>query len=605
MVSVFVPDEATHVALIKGCLDDNTLKIDFGYYGHLYFYLCLLPLFVVKLFMPVSEHLMIVVLRVVSILFGAATIVAVFITAKRYVGQYQAWVAAAILCIVPFDFLRLSSFSHPDTVQMFFITLSLLCCCRMAEDDHLKWLAFASVTAGLAFACKYSGMFLIPVIATVVVLSAFKARGGANQEGFGRYSLLPIRVALLLSGLLGLTAAILMNPRFVETLVGIDLSTQGLGVSKASALSSLRLMAGGVGVFLLLIGLLPALWNYLARFSWVVLSLRRIGLSLVLFAAAFVAVSPFSFYRLSMVRLMLYESTHTSFGDWFAETESGLAWFGILASEQVVGPIILAVLALGLIVVLWHISRKGLIGALEPTNVMWFWIVFFLFFLILRVYTRPARYALPIVPAMVVVFVAVCSTFLEFVRQYWGRMRCFAVIPIVFWMIFFAFEGPSGLRRITDYREYMSLREMRNPAIRAGTWLQANYPSSTRIFYDYYSYVPPIFKHAQSTYGGTWQVAEKFDPDIIIVHKKIFEKFADRGRSAQYGWGTGEFLAIHTYYSRILNGKSEYRQVNDFGSLRIYERQAKSHRPNNGLKESTKNNQTAQDPGARDEGSVP
>ena len=44
--------------------------------------------------------------------------------------------AASMLAIVPLNFLELSVISHPDTMQVFFILVSIFFCCRFVEEKH-------------------------------------------------------------------------------------------------------------------------------------------------------------------------------------------------------------------------------------------------------------------------------------------------------------------------------------------------------------------------------------------------------------------------------------------------------------------------------------
>jgi len=61
-------------------------------------------------------------------------------------------------------------------------------------------------------------------------------------------------------------------------------------------------------------------------------------------------------------------------------------------------------------------------------------------------------------------------------------------------------------------------RERTSAAILMGKWLECRVPVSSRVAYDYFSYVPPAFRAVSPTWGGTRQWLFDIDPDIVIVN---------------------------------------------------------------------------------------
>jgi hypothetical protein len=184
LVSVFSSDEELFLQRLKDAISQHTLKIELStgiYYEGLYFNVALLPLFLLGCFTQVSEQRIIIVLRLVTIVFAIATIAAAFLLTRRYFGRLAAWLVALLLSILPLEFLHWSVTAHPDIPQVFFVVLGVYFCCRLAEEEHWRWLIWASASAGLAFASKYAGMFLLPVIWVVGVAQTIKKSSGLNE----------------------------------------------------------------------------------------------------------------------------------------------------------------------------------------------------------------------------------------------------------------------------------------------------------------------------------------------------------------------------------------------------------------------------------------
>jgi len=92
------------------------------------------------------------------------------------------------LCSVPLLFLEFSVLSHPDIPQVFFMVCGVYAGCRLMEERHWRWLNLRSVAAGLAFASKYSGLFLLHVRWIIALVHAVFLGAGQNRKLCIRYS---------------------------------------------------------------------------------------------------------------------------------------------------------------------------------------------------------------------------------------------------------------------------------------------------------------------------------------------------------------------------------------------------------------------------------
>lgn len=164
LVEAFSDDEAFFLDLIKKAVKDNTFDIDFYGYGQLYFYITLAPLLAANQFTNVTEQHIIVALRLVSFLSGIATALAVFLLSRRFFSRTTAWLATFLLLTVPRNFLDWSDTAHPDMLQLFLITAGIYFMCRLTKEKKDGFIILSSAFAALAFATKYAGAILLPII---------------------------------------------------------------------------------------------------------------------------------------------------------------------------------------------------------------------------------------------------------------------------------------------------------------------------------------------------------------------------------------------------------------------------------------------------------
>ena len=166
LVEAFATDEAMQLNLLHAAAAKHSFALTFGPYGHLVFNLILLALHAIP--GALSDARIIHTGRSISVLFAAATLYLTFVWARRAFGAAAAWIAFSVL-LVNATLYTWAVVLKPDMVQLFLLMLSLALTSRLAEEPRIRWLALASAAAGLAFACKYSGLFVLPIIGAVVV----------------------------------------------------------------------------------------------------------------------------------------------------------------------------------------------------------------------------------------------------------------------------------------------------------------------------------------------------------------------------------------------------------------------------------------------------
>lgn len=570
LVSVFESDEATHLQMLKEAISQRTLKLEFKDYGHLEFNVALLPLLLLSYFTKVSEQQIIVVLRLVPTVFAIATIAITFLLTQRYFGRLAAWLATSLLSIVPLNFLHWSVTSHPDIPQVFFLVLGVYFCCRLVEEEHSMWLIWASASAGLAQACKYSGIFLLPVVWMVGVTQTIsRSYSGQIKSRPVRFTMVARYVTALI-GIISVIIGVTFTPDFVARYLVVNGSLKV--PPYIPILNSMRIIAIFVGCGLMLLAILRSIWATIERTPKLANSLNKVFLSLAAFSVAFFLSSPFSFVRLQFLQGMISKSRHVAFGKGFEASSNGLLWFHVLLGPQLLDKLILSLVVISLILSIYHISRGGRGRLLSPEGVMWAWVILYMGFLILRVKTRNPRDLLPVIPFLIILSAQPVNQAIEYATSKLST-KLVAVLAVVILLVIGGLELPKSLSRIFEYRQSTISREQTSTSVKAGQWLAEQYPASTRILYDHYSYVPPSFPDAHVTWGGDIQLLEALDPDVMIVNRVISDRFSDIRRATEYVTGESDFKKKYEYYAALKDGKVGYTLIRDFGDIQVYAKQ--------------------------------
>ncbi|MFT5365436.1 MAG: 4-amino-4-deoxy-L-arabinose transferase-like glycosyltransferase [Candidatus Latescibacterota bacterium] len=167
MLDVFSLDEATAVAVVD-YLFRTGWELNTFSYGGLFYYL---PLALVKCFaafgFEISHQLIVYIMRGVCSVAGLGCLTLVYLIGRLLGGQTVGLVSAWLLASNP-TFLRWSIETHPDLPQLFWLTCSLWVSVRAVALERSERFWLAGLFAGLAFATKYAGIFLLPILGLTV-----------------------------------------------------------------------------------------------------------------------------------------------------------------------------------------------------------------------------------------------------------------------------------------------------------------------------------------------------------------------------------------------------------------------------------------------------
>ena len=179
MLQTYSLDEAAFVSQVHELFDAGTLEVKGFTYGALYPYLGIALASICSLVTPITDWVIIVILRIISI--GAALVTAgyTFLIARNLYDLRTGHLAMAFVLSAPIVF-KWSVEIHPDLLQLSFLTASLHFATSLARGLSYRLVSLSALFAGLAVGTKYGGVFLIPTILLAMLLGI----PGGIQEAF-------------------------------------------------------------------------------------------------------------------------------------------------------------------------------------------------------------------------------------------------------------------------------------------------------------------------------------------------------------------------------------------------------------------------------------
>lgn len=570
LVGAFNTDEEAHLILLREAIDAGSPRLGYIQYGYAYLNMGLFPLLLLSFVTTISDQQIIVWLRLIATLFAVGTLGLTFALTRRYFGRFAAWLATLLLAVTVLNFLEMAAMSHADMPQLFFIMLSLAFCCRLSEDHQWSWLIWAAAAAGLAFGCKYSGLFVLPLIGLTGLLHTLQLDPNRLQLN-RRPVLLTARALAGGAGLAGLGLALVIIPRAAAPYAGAEY----FGVYLPDFFAAFRRLALGAAVGLLSLALTPAIWRWIDRRPKLVYLLKLGLLSAGAFGLAFFSSAPFNIFsiRAGFMRGFLYESLHSGFGHSFQAEINRQEWFTLLLSPRLLDPLIFGLALLGLVLAGLHLWRSGWRGLLQPEALLWGWVLFYFGFLVWRVNIRTHRALLPIIPFGLILAAHAAGQLRRGITRHFSS-RTTGLVTLVMIVGLAGLVLPPALGRLGQFRQTAASREQTSDAVQAGRWLAAHYPASTRVLYDPFSYVPPAFADAHVTpWGGTLALLTALDPAVVIINDYNANRFADMEQAGNFDRDEAHFQASYAYYQALKQEQAGYRLAQTFGEVQVYVKQ--------------------------------
>lgn len=538
MLLVFWTDESMHVNLIAHALASRTPWLDFVGYGHFFFNLALIAARLAWWTRPPTEHDVALILRGVAWV-SALACLGLTGTLSRHVLSAK-WSLVMLLLATTPVFIRMSVMSHPDMLELACVLACLNAMVLRLEDRGWYTVLAAAACAGLAVAAKLGMFILLPVVWAV--------------DAPWRRTMLPrpwavaaIRVSLVLAALLAGLAAYGLTPTFIARHLASDGRIDDSVV--LSLLPTLRLLGAAAGV-LCLATAVPPVWSQLVVRPRIIQTLLTVLATTLAAVAAFTIVSPASWWRLSIVKAVLYEHLAAGHGD-----ADAWQWFSIVAGPDVMGPVLapaaLAAIA-GLAAGMDRPRRAGLVLLAS-------WAVLFGAVLLLAVRSRPSHYVLPVLPVLIILAVVACRYAADRVRASGSRLLAVAGLVVC------ALVVAGQALRAQSERHALRYRVEGSRTMRIGNLLPAWIPDDSVILFDYPTYVPARFINAKPTWGGSLRLLDAAHPDVVLVNS-TFEHMYRRDPTLD------AMDDPSVYYDALARGDTAYRLFKRVDDVTMYRR---------------------------------
>ena len=494
LLEAFSIDELIQVNMLHHAASAHTFALTFGPYGHLVFNLILI---VVRL-LPgaVTDARILYVGRSINLVFGVGTALLIFAWTRRTYGRAAAWIALSLLVVNGTLYMGIAQM-QPDIVQLFLLMASLALTVRLANRPDARWLVLASATAGLAFACKYSGLFVLPIVAIAVARRPVPvSRPGATVAA--------LRAAVLAGGALLVVLGFFFNAAWIAA----HLTEDGRIDSPIAGqvLSLLTALTRGAGGLAIVMSAAPWLWHWLRRSPHGLAVAWSWSLALVTFVAAFVIASPYSLRKAAFIKGLLGEAG-------YAPAVSLASQLGALAGfAQVIGWASAIAALVTIAVLLWRTRPLCALDAVDAVLISW--TVIYTIVLLLPAHEIYVDYALPLVPVAAMLAGRGAGALLTTLSGPASVRRTLMAAAVV--LVVVVSEVPMA-GELLKARAKQRGRLTDSMQAYVATWLQCRAPASTRIAYDYFVYVPSTFPNAFVTWGGTREWLAATNPDLVAI----------------------------------------------------------------------------------------
>ena len=537
LVEVFNADEAMQANLIVHALHTHSWKLLFGAYGHLYLNLILVPLTALA---PVSDTLVVETGRAISLASAVALLLFSAWWARRAYGSAAAWLTLLLIALNPTVYTW-AVMLHPDMLQALLLMAALYCTACALERPTTACLLWASAAAGLAFAAKYSGMFVLPLIAVAAV--------GRRTVGGGSAASRRLMVARTVLALMALTllAAFAIDANWIVRHVTAD---GHVDVPLVMSLDTLVVVIRAAGVALTAAVATPWLWRGLHRRQALATTLWGFGVVLAIFVAAFAVASPYSLWKLAFLKGLYFEAVETG-------ARMNVQWVeGWITGA--IGAIGWSIVVPAACATMWLLARRNRDRLLSIDIVLIGWMAIYSLVLLAPCHELFFHYTLPMIaPAALLASRGIIAAWGALAEALSRQRRAIALAGVCATMVLC--EAP-GVVTLATTRAASLRREETLPVV-VGEWLERRMPASSTVVYDYMSYVPPKFARAEGTWGGSREWLASVDPDLVVVNRGALT--ASSGHPDQ-----------ETYYRCLEDGSCGYRRVFAVEYMSVYERVA-------------------------------
>lgn len=250
----------------------HTLNPHYFNYPSLYLYVCAVFILPVQAFGGDVWPVSMLIGRTISLFFGILSIIATYFVGKELYDHRTGLLSALFLTLTPMH-IAFSVQLKPDTMQLFFVILSIFYCIKIFKYRKPIHCYVAMVFAGLAFTTKYVGVLLLPIIAISYLFtfardenSFFKSSATMVKRCLSAkispYAFIAMILSFIVPVVLG-TVGIIIAPLEFALGFGRSMFDTRYGypvMGKVSPLAWPAAFAGNIGISLLIISLIGVIF---------------------------------------------------------------------------------------------------------------------------------------------------------------------------------------------------------------------------------------------------------------------------------------------------------------------------------------------------------
>jgi len=574
-VVIYDVDAASILRDVESSIHARLFQLDFTGYGQLYYNLCILTGYLYSLVLPLDQNKLFFIIRAVTLLGGLLTIVLVYEFAKRFLGRLFAIFAAALLALTP-TVVRYCVTPHPDTWQMFFITLFLFFCAQSVAWAHMPEYRpeqknrtraaigniFASAAAlGAAFSTKYGGALFSPLIAVAIVIMPGIAVSAPRFNTAIRWSAwiaIPLGAALAF-------AAYELEPQLVARNLPYwaPMPPEDLW-NIVATLRWMCLIAGGL-CFAFAIAYFRGS-DFATHKVWLIKA-SLLAASAMIFVAIFPLTSPWSTYQLRFFPDLISMYKYVNFGHGFKADWYGFRWLDLLASANGVGAGAVVLAVFGSTALILGVFKGKFHDVNLPFAFVLSSVLIYSVFLISHVNIVEPRYWLPVAPA--VGLLAAFGLFkiqkaLTFIlRESRARLATAGIASLILIVHIWQSLEVFALQRDKHYLP----RELSTENKKLGDWFVHCVSAEARVFPAPTSYIPPHIKDMWLATEG-YAALKSYKPDVIVLRPKDIELWL--GPTDNFSTNVLGTTDDTVRFYKIVITSGEWKRGPTFGEYQVY-----------------------------------
>lgn len=550
IANAFNTDEVEFMIPMMDAFHRGDFEINRYDYGLLYYNIGQVLFRVYNWFYPLSESSGLIIMRSLSAVFLIANAYVLRAVAKRFF-ETSGLLIFGLSLLGSITMINYGTMVHPDVAQVFMVSVGVYFAARYTEDYQVKFLLLSTLFAGFAFATKFVGIALFPILVVLAVISRNNV-----------LSWVPMYLRLIVIIVCCVVVSYVSNPYVIETYLEGEktLVSEVLLLFKVVFFTTLSIASF---CFVLLFLKKYHVHIGVSNFISILTLLYLLG---IVFGVGFYIGSPQATDEYKFLNGLIYVAGLHSEGHWFRDDSGVYGWLMILLDSKVLyRPICLfGMIGIGLSLVL---SKEKRIIQL-PRIIPLMWIVMFCLVVVFRVKSHFSHYLIPIIPFVLLYLSTGIEALLKFIVRIlnfeflFSKLRLPVYITIIVVLFILAHHYKND--RIEKYEN--------SPELASGNWLLSNVRDTVDISSDMYVYIPnrPNFRN-KSYWGLSQDVLENDKPDYLIINWHLHQWFMNKRDVETYLHGKEVFLERHKLYTELIqNSLDGFELAKDFGKVKIF-----------------------------------